>query len=144
MIDVLPGGGHDADRPVAGGVTHQIEEMAAFLDRHSPGQTAKPVPASHLGQERKPVFTNARRFGATGRGVHPFEELGNRKHVAVFHRDPDRGCGSRRDPPCPAQLLRRGEQRFLDDHRFELIQMQVVRGCDQNGVERRVPDRHRQ
>ncbi|MDE0208481.1 MAG: hypothetical protein OXJ64_01200 [Boseongicola sp.] len=62
IIDVLPGGGHDADQPVADGVAHQVEEMAAFLDQCSPGQAGKPVPVPHLGQEREPVLTNGQNF----------------------------------------------------------------------------------
>ena len=91
MIDVRRARGVDARRLVPREQPHEIEEVAAFLDQRAAGARGETVPVPDLVQERETVLADGdhlRRADGALRDLAP--QFDDGRHVAVFHRHPDR------------------------------------------------------
>jgi hypothetical protein len=118
MVHRLPGAGHHAHRFVLQDQAHQVEEMAAFLDQRAAGVAVEAVPVADFLEEGEAVLADREHPDAAGRLLGQFAETRDGRHVAVFHRHPDRRGDSRaarsRSAPRPRGI---GVDRLFHQHR---------------------------
>ena len=89
MIDELRRAGGHADRFAVQDQPHEIEKVAAFFDKSAARIRIETIPGADLGQERLAVLLQGQHLDTASHRVCALNERGNRRHVAIFHRDPD-------------------------------------------------------
>ena len=90
MVHFLSGACHYPHRIGFQDQPHEIEEMAAFLDKGAAGIGIETVPVADLLEEGVAVLDNAEHANAAGDIIGHLEELLHWRHIAIFHRHPDR------------------------------------------------------
>ena len=143
MVYLLAGACHHPHRIGFQDQPHQVEEMAAFLDKGAAGIGGEPVPVVHLLKEREAVFGDAEHADAAGDLLDHLEELLHWRHVAIFHRHPDRCAIAVAECLDAGQVGRVGEERFFHKDRqghlcgdgFKLFGMTMVRADDEKTVQ---------
>ena len=143
VIDGLPGTGHDPHGLGPGGQPHEIEEMAAFLDHGAAGIAVEAVPGPDLGQEGKAMFADREHLHSAGRGIEPVQEGSDRRHIAIFHRHPDRRRIARAQRLQPGAVFGAGEDRLFHQHRqrpafgdaFQLPDMRGIGRGDDKAIQ---------
>ena len=145
VIVVHAAGGKQADRIRLHDQAHQIEKMTAFFDQRAAGIFRETIPVSDLRQKRIAMLAHGQHHGRGGcpLPVDLVDHFRDRRHVAIFHADPDRHAGPCRQRLQRPRLCNRDAHRLLDqdrhrslrnDHR-DLRRMTMVRAGDQDGVE---------
>jgi hypothetical protein len=147
MVDVHGAGTVDAHRLCADDQAHQIEEVAAFLDHRAAGVAGKPVPVPDLCEEGETVLPDRQHLqSADAPAVNFIDERGRRRHVAVFHRRPERRGRSSGPVDDPARVLQGRRKRFLAKDRQTCIEqglehaaMGVVGTGDDHRIDKAAP-----
>ena len=143
MVHLLPAGGHDAHRVGPQDQPHEIKEMAAFLNKGAAGIGVEPVPVVNFLKEGVAMFDNAEHpDAARGRGDLVQKAL-HRRHVAIFHRHPDRRGIAVTEGLDGGKIARIGKERLFDQDRPadlagnhpQLVGMAMVRAGDQKTVQ---------
>ena len=65
--------------------------MAAFFDQCSAGIMIEAVPISNFWQKRKAMLAYGEHFNPAGDLLGLLNQRRNRRHIAIFHRNPNRG-----------------------------------------------------
>ena len=118
--------------------------MAAFLDQGAAGFGVEPVPVTDLLQEGKPMLADGQHADSAGGRLRLFQEGGNGRHVAVFHRHPGQGRVGRGEGRNPVGIVRCGVEGFFYKNGqragardlVQLVDMQVVGRGDQQRIHR--------
>ncbi len=114
VIDIHCAGAEHPNRLRRSDQPHQVEEMATFLHHRAAGVGVETIPVPNLLQERKPMFGHADPDEAAdfpGRDLR--DETGDRRHVAIFHTDPEDSAMPRRPFGDPARIRDRGRHRLF-------------------------------
>ena len=134
MIESLPTAGHHLNGVCANQQAHQVKKVATFLYKRPAAFGIKPVPVSHFVQKGKAVFTDAEHFDPSGCLGQAFTQGCYGRHIAIFHRNPDRCVILCAKPFNPCQVFWVCEQRLFDQNRaggefcnlFQLIKMHII------------------
>jgi len=92
------------------------------------------------------MFADREHPHPAGNGLGLGQKARDGRHVAVFHRDPDRGAKARAQRREAAGIRGVGEERLLDEHRqgaqprdlFHLGQVAIVRRGDEQTIHPRI------
>ena len=142
MIHGLTARSIDPHRIAAGDEPHQVEVVTTFFDKGSAGIGVEPVPVADLFEERIAMLTNGHHVQPADSSCLDFRKQAlQRRHVAIFHRNPDRRIASFGFCSDCATLIHGHGQRLFDQHRPRTVDyihhdlmMGVVRAGDQDGI----------
>ena len=146
MVHFLSGAGHHPHRIGFQDQPHEVEEMAAFLDKGAAGIGVETVPVADLLEEGVAVLDNAEHADTAGYIIGHLQEFLHWRHIAIFHRHPDRRAVVLAERLNHGKVGRVGEERLFDKDRQgclgsdfgQLACVAMVRAGDQQAVERPV------